>query len=101
VCRPSTSESGPLLLELTLGLLACGALLLELVLRRGERSNLGIEGGLQLVGLLSLLLGDPRPLLSLALLGLRLMEPRAELLIVASDGAHLRLPVGRQGACPL
>jgi hypothetical protein len=100
-CRPSVSKSGPLLLELTLGLLACGALLPELVLHRGKHSNLGIEGGLQLVSLLGLLLGGPRPLLSLALLGLRLMEPRAELLIVALDGAHLCLPVGRQGARPL
>jgi hypothetical protein len=29
------------------------------------------------------------------------MEPRAELLIVAPDGAHLRFPVDGQGARPL
>jgi hypothetical protein len=76
-------------------------LLLKLVLRRGERSDLGVEGGLQLVGLLGLLLSRARPLLSLALLGLRLPEPRADLLVVGPDGAHLRLPVGCQRAHPL
>jgi hypothetical protein len=73
----------------------------ELVLRGGERSNLGVEGGLQLVGLLSLLLSRARLLLGLALLGLRLPEPRADLLIVGPDGAYLRLPVGCQHAHPL
>jgi hypothetical protein len=51
--------------------MAGGTLLQELVLRGGERSDFGVEGGLQLVGLLGPLLGGPRPLLSLALLGLR------------------------------
>jgi hypothetical protein len=37
---------GSLLLELTLGLLAGGTLLPELFLRRGKRSDLGVEGGL-------------------------------------------------------
>jgi hypothetical protein len=72
--------------------------LLELVLRRGERGDLGVEGGLQLVGLLGLLLGRPRPLLGPALLGLRLLEPRAELLVLGPDGPHLRFPVRRHGA---
>jgi hypothetical protein len=93
--RPGIGKSGPLLLELPLGPLAGGTLLPELVLRRGERSDLGVEGGLQLVGLLGLLLSCACPLLSLALLGLRLLEPRAELPIVSPDGAHLCLPVGR------
>jgi hypothetical protein len=35
--------------------LAAGALLHDLVLRDGERRNLGVEGGLQIVGLLGLL----------------------------------------------
>jgi hypothetical protein len=76
-------------------------LLLKLVLRRGERSDLGVEGGLQLVGLLGLLLSRARPLLILALLGLRLLEPRADLLVVDPYGGHLRLPVGCQRAHPL
>jgi hypothetical protein len=42
-----------------------------------------------------------RPLLSLALLSLRPPEQRMELQVVAADGGHLRLPVGRQGAHPL
>jgi hypothetical protein len=73
----------------------------EPVLREGERRNLGVEGGLQLVGLLGPLLGRARPLLSLALLGLRLPEQRMELQVVVADGGHLRLPVGRQGPHPL
>jgi hypothetical protein len=35
-----------LLLELTLGLLAGGTLLAELLLHRGKRGDLGVEGGL-------------------------------------------------------
>jgi hypothetical protein len=73
----------------------------EPVLRNCERSHLGVKGGLQLVGLLGPLLGRARPLLSLALLGLRLQEPRADLLVLGSDGGHLRLPVGGQRAHPL
>jgi hypothetical protein len=86
------------LLELPLSPLAGGTLLQELILRDGERRNLGVEGGLQLVSLLGLLLGRTRPLLSLTLLGLRSPEQRVELQVVATDGGHLRLPVGRQGA---
>jgi hypothetical protein len=99
--RPGINKSGPLLLELPFSPLAGGTLLLKLVLRRGERSNLGVEGGLQLVGLLGLLLSRTRPLLSLALLGLHLSEPRADLLVVDPDGGHLRLPVGCQRVHPL
>jgi hypothetical protein len=73
-------------------------LLPELLLYRGKRGDLGVEGGLQLVGLLGLLLGFARPPLGLALLGLRLPEPRAELPVLGPDGPHLRLPVGRHGA---
>jgi hypothetical protein len=64
--RPGIDEGGPLLLELTLGLLAGGTLLPELLLRCDDRSGLGSEGGLQLLGLLGPLLGLPRPLLNLA-----------------------------------
>jgi hypothetical protein len=81
--------------------LASDALLQELVLRDGERRNLGVEGGLQIVGLLGLLLERARPLLSLALLSLRPPEQRMELQVVVADGDHLRLPVGHQGAHPL
>jgi hypothetical protein len=42
-----------------------------------------------------------RPLLGLAPLGLRLQEPRADLLVVGPDGGHLHFPVGRQRAHPL
>jgi hypothetical protein len=73
----------------------------EPVLRDSERRNLGIEGGLQFVGLLGLLLERARPLLSLALLSLRPPEQRMELQVVVADGNHVRLPVGRQGARPL
>jgi hypothetical protein len=93
--------SGMLPLERRPGVGKSGPLLLELPFSRGERSDLGVEGGLQLVGLLGLLLSRARPLLSLALLGLRLPEPRADLLVVSSDSAHLRLPVGCQRAHPL
>jgi hypothetical protein len=96
--RPGVSKGGQLLLELALGLLAGGTLLPELFLRRGERGDLGGEGGLQLIGLLGLLLGFPRPLLGPTLLGLRLPEPRAELPVLDPDGSHLRLPVRRHGA---
>jgi hypothetical protein len=67
------------LLELPLSPLAGGTLLQELILRDGERRNLGVEGGLQLVGLLGPLLGRARPLFSLTLLGLRPPEQRMEL----------------------
>jgi hypothetical protein len=84
--RPGIGKSSPLLLKLPLDPLAGSTLLPELVLRRGERSDLGVEGGLQLVGFPGPLLSRARPLLGLALLGLRLPEPRAELLVVGSDG---------------
>jgi hypothetical protein len=99
--RPGVGKSSPLLLELPLSPLAGGTLLQKSVLRDGERRNLGVDGGLQLVGLLGPLLGRARPLLSLALLGLHPSEQRMELQVVAADGGHLRLPVGRQGAHPL
>jgi hypothetical protein len=67
------------MLELPLNPLAGGTFLQEPVLRDGERRNIGIEGGLQFVGLLGLLLGRARPLLNLALLGLRPPEQRMEL----------------------
>jgi hypothetical protein len=69
--RPGVGKSSLLLLELPLSPLAGGTLLQEPVLRDGERRNLGVEGGLQLIGLLGPLLGRARPLLSLTLLGLR------------------------------
>jgi hypothetical protein len=58
-----------------------------LVLRDGERRGLGIEGGLQIVGLLGLLLERAHPLLSLALLSLRPPEQRVELQVVITDAA--------------
>jgi hypothetical protein len=56
-CRPGISESGPLLPELTFGLLAGSTLLPELLLRCGNRGDLSGEGGLQFFGLLGPLLG--------------------------------------------
>jgi hypothetical protein len=100
-CRPGIDEGGPLLLELTLGLLAGGTLLPELLLRYDDRGGLGGEGGLQLLGLLGPLLGHPRPLLSLVSPGPRLLELRAVLSVLSPDRDHLRLPVSRHGARPL
>jgi hypothetical protein len=70
-CRPGVGKGGPLLLELPLSPLTSGTLLQELVLRDGERRDLGVEGGLQIAGLLGPLLERAHPLLSLALLSLR------------------------------
>jgi hypothetical protein len=44
--RPGIGKGGPLLLELALGLLAGGTLLPELLVYRGNRGDLGGEGGL-------------------------------------------------------
>jgi hypothetical protein len=99
--HPGINEGGPLLLELTLGLLAGGTLLPELLLRCDNRGDLGGESGLQLFGLLGLLLGLPRPLLGLASPGPRLLELRADLPVLSPDGDHLYLSVGRHGARPL
>jgi hypothetical protein len=99
--RPGVNESSPLLLELTLDLLAGSTLPPELLLHCDDRGNLGGEGGLQFFGFLGLLLGLPCPLLGPALLGLRLQEPHADLPVLSPDGHHLRLPVSRHGARPL
>jgi hypothetical protein len=96
--RPSVDEGGLLLLEPPLSSLASGALLQELLLSNGEGRDLGVEGGLQVVGLLDPLLEHARPLLGLALLRLRPLEGRAEPPVLAADTGHLRLPVGRQRA---
>jgi hypothetical protein len=96
--RPSVDEGGLLLLEPPLSPLTGGALLQELVLSNGERRELGVKGGLQVVGLLGPLLKRARPLLSLALLRLRPLERRAEPPVLAADAGHLRLPIGRQRA---
>jgi hypothetical protein len=72
--RPGIGKGSPLLLEQPLAPLAGGTLLQELVLRDGERRGLGVKGGLQIIGLLGLLLKRARPLLSLALLSLRPLE---------------------------
>jgi hypothetical protein len=77
--RPGVRKGSPLLLELPLSPLAGGTLLQELVLRDGERCGLGVEGSLQIFGLLGLLLERARPLLSLALLSPRPPEQRMEL----------------------
>jgi hypothetical protein len=92
--RPGVGKGSPLLLELPFSPLAGVALLQEPVLRDSERRSLGVEGGLQIVGLLGLLLKHARPLLSLALLSLRPPEQRVELQVVVADAGHLRLPVG-------
>jgi hypothetical protein len=96
--RPSVNEGGLLLLEPSLSSLAGGALLQELLLSNGERRDLGVEGGFQVVGLLDPLLERARPLLGLALLRLRPLEGRAEPPVLAADAGHLRLPVGSQRA---
>jgi hypothetical protein len=72
--RPSVGKGGPLLLEPSLSSLTGGALLQELVLSGSERRGLGVKGSPQVVCLLGLLLERARPLLGLALLGLRLLE---------------------------
>jgi hypothetical protein len=72
--RPGVGKGGLLLLEPPLSPLTGGTLLQELVLRNGKRRSLGVEGGLQVVGLLGLLLERARPLLSLALPSLRPLE---------------------------
>jgi hypothetical protein len=99
--RPGVGKGSPLLLELPLSPRTGGTLLQEPVLRDGERRNLGVEGGLQIVDLLGLLLERAHPLLGLALLSLSPPEQRMELQVVVADGDHLRLPVGRQGTHPL
>jgi hypothetical protein len=99
--RPGIGKGSLHLLELPLSPLAGGTLLQELVLRDGERHNLGVEGGLQIIGLLGLLPEGARPLLGLALLSLRPPEQRMELQVVVADGDHLRLLVGRLGVHPL
>jgi hypothetical protein len=72
--RPSVAEGGLLLLEPSLSSLAGGALLQELLLSDGERRDLRVEGGLQVVGLLGPLLERARSLLGLALLRLCPLE---------------------------
>jgi hypothetical protein len=85
-----------LLLEPPLGSLAGGVLLLKSLLGDGERRNLGVEGSLQIVGLLGTLLQPACPLLGPALLRLRPLERRTELPVLAANIGHLRLPVGGQ-----
>jgi hypothetical protein len=58
--RPGIGKGGLLLLEPPLGLLAGSTLSQELVLSSGERRDLGVEGGLQVIGLLSPLLERAR-----------------------------------------
>jgi hypothetical protein len=58
--RPGVGKGGLLLLEPSLSPLTGGTLLQELVLRNGERRGLGVKGGLQVVGLLGLLLEHAR-----------------------------------------
>jgi hypothetical protein len=68
--RPGVGKGGLLLLEPPLGPLAGSALPQELVLSDGERRDLGVEGGLQVIGLLGPLL-ERAPAPSLALSNLR------------------------------
>jgi hypothetical protein len=72
--RPNVGKGGLLLLEPSLSSLTGDALLQELVLSNSERRELGVEGGLQVVGLLGPLLERTRALLSLTLLRLRPLE---------------------------
>jgi hypothetical protein len=72
--RPGIDEGGLLLLEPPLSPLAGSVLLQKLPLSDDERRGLGVEGGLQVVGLLGPLLQPARPLLGLALLRLRPLE---------------------------
>jgi hypothetical protein len=96
--RPGVGKGGLLLLEPLLSPLAGGTLLQKLALGGGERRDLGVEGGPQVVGLLGLLLERARPLLGLALLSLRLLERQVEPPVVVAGAGHLRLPVSRQRA---
>jgi hypothetical protein len=68
---PGLDECGPLLLKLTLRPLACGSLLPELLLRRGERGSLVRQGYLQ---------------------PLSLLEGRAALLELGAGGGDFSLP---------
>jgi hypothetical protein len=76
-CGPSLDESRPLLLKLAFRLLACGSLLPELLLRRGERGSLVRQGCLQ---------------------PLSLLEGRAALLELGVGGGDYGLPCRREGA---
>jgi hypothetical protein len=58
---PSLSKGSPLLLELSVRLLACVPLPLKLLLRRGERGGLVCQAGPQLLGLLGPFLGLALP----------------------------------------
>jgi hypothetical protein len=68
---PSLDECGPLLLKLTFRPLACGSLLPELLLHRGERGSLVRQGCLQ---------------------PLSLLEGRAALLELGAGGGDFGLP---------
>jgi hypothetical protein len=96
--RPGVGKGGLLLLELPLNPLAGGTLLQKLALGGGERRDLGVKGGLQVVGFLGPLLKRARLLLGLALLRLRPLERRAEPPVLVANAGHLRLPVSRQRA---
>jgi hypothetical protein len=76
---PCLDESGPLLLKLAFRLLACGSLLPELLLCRGERGSLVRQGRLHPLGLLE---GHVAPL------------------ELGAGGDDLGLPCCRDGARP-
>jgi hypothetical protein len=90
---PSLRKCGPLLLELSLRLLARVSLLPKLLLRRGEGGGLVRHGGPQLLSLLGLLLG-------LALPSTHSIEGRAVFLELGMSRGHLRLPLHRHGPRP-
>jgi hypothetical protein len=81
-------EGGPLLLELSLHLMACALLLTELLPHRGKRSDLVRQIGPQPLGLLGLLL-------SLALPRLCPLEASAVLLELSLHRGERRLPLRR------
>jgi hypothetical protein len=89
----SFSKCGPLLLELSLRLLARVPLLLKLLLHRGEGGGLVRQDGPQLLNLLGLLLG-------LALPSTRSLEGRVVLLELSTSRGHLCLPLRRQDPRP-
>jgi hypothetical protein len=86
-------EESPLLQKRGLRLLARGLLLMELLLRRGERGGLVRQARPQPLGLLGLLL-------ILTLPGLCPLEGRAVPLKLGTSRGHLGLPLRHHGARP-
>jgi hypothetical protein len=90
---PGLDEDSPLLLELSIYLLARDLLLTELLLRRDERGGLVRQARPQPLGLLGILLCLTLPVL-------RSLEGRAILLELGTNRGHLGLPLRRHGVRP-